>query len=232
MQRIDTIIGANFLSVSEQYTSYAKEKDQCRQCELYNCYQQVVQSEGCTQSPIFMFVGECPGNDEVEQNKPFIGKAGQRLRKELKKYRETFNKSTTIISNDNKFPSNPDSPDKCVNLWLYREINLLKPKVIITLGNRALWYVREEKGVTEYRGNWKFLNKFRAWSMATFHPSYVIRKTDKLHIEKQFEDDIKSVVDRWKNIISNDLRMSISEDEWKRQKAIAMAIAKGMINVG
>ncbi len=232
----------NFPSISELYLKYVHEKDQCRKCELYNCYNQVVQSEGCTTSPIFMIIGESPGQEESEQNRPFIGRAGQRLRKELKKYRETFNKSTTIISNvlgcrpqNNKFPDSAHTTivETCVNSWLYHEINLLKPKIIITLGSHALWYVMGDKGVTEYRGNWKFLNRFRAWSMATFHPSYIIRQSynpGHMHIEQQFENDIKSVVEQWKQLVLNDSRMSMTEDEWKKHKAIEIAISKGMMN--
>lgn len=233
---ISSVIDRNFPVISDEYRKYAQEKDLCRACKVFHSYNQVVQSEGNAINPTFMFIGECAGQDEVQQNKPFIGRAGQRLRQELRKHRLVFNKNTTIISNvlgcrpqDNKFPQDAALVDACTGSWLFREIKLLKPKVIITLGNPALVQVREEVGITGRRGSWKFLPMFRAWSMATFHPSYVLRQSHVGYIEKQFEADIKMVAENWQVIVGSDSCMAMDEEEWDRKKALAVAMKKSML---
>ncbi len=231
-----SVLNCNFPAAPKAYLDYAAEKDGCRQCDIFSHYRKVIQSEGCTTDPTFMFIGEGPGQDEVEQNRPFIGRAGQRLRKEIRKHRKVFNKETTIISNvlgcrplDNKFPKDTALVDTCVELWLFREIELLKPKVIIVLGNPALLHVREETGITNCRGGWKFLPEFRAWSMATFHPCYVLRQSHMGYIEQQFEKDIETVANDWHVVVGADRRMSMSEDQWLTKRAFDIAIKKGMI---
>lgn len=236
MMSLDLVIDRNFPSVSDEYRTYAEKKDKCRECVVFNDYGQNVQSEGCTNNPTFMFIGECGGADESEQNRPFIGRAGRRLRDEIKKHNRVFNKGTTIISNvlgcrplNNKFPKDASIVEGCADRWLYREIEMLRPKVIITLGNPALLHVREEVGITNWRGSWKFLPRFKAWSMATFHPSYVLRQSHVAYIVKQFEDDIEAVAKNWGVIVGSDPRMSMDDEEWKRHKALEIAIKKGMI---
>jgi len=233
---IDKIISRNFSHISEEYKKFAMEKDKCKFCSLYEQYEQVVQSEGNAKNPTFMMVGECPGQDEIEQGKPFIGKSGQRLREELRKYKNVFNKNTTIITNvlpcrpfKNSFPSKDNGPHKiaidnvvskncleschttlvscCINQWLRREIEILIPNIIVTLGSKALEYVRNETGVTNRRGTWKYLKEYKAWSMATFHPSYVIRcqnNDDRLDIVQDFVDDIEKVATTWHTLPHNE----------------------------
>lgn len=183
-----------------------EEKSNCQQCSLYNNYKKVVISEGNAKDPIFMIVGEGPGEEEVKQNRPFVGRAGQKLRQVLKKNRKTFNISTTLISNvlgcrplNNKFPDCESTVKTCVDLWLYREIELVKPKIIITLGNPALKYVGNMVGITKYRGKWRKLPKFNCWTFATFHPSYVLRRQDDGRTENMFCEDFETIASEWKN---------------------------------
>lgn len=227
-------LAKNFTHLSDEYIKFATEKDLCRKCELYNCYEQVIQSEGNGNNPTFMFVGECGGKDEVHQNRPFIGRAGQRLREELRKH-TTFHKDNTLISNvlgcrpqDNKFPKEESIWKNCYHLWLEREILLLQPKVIVVLGNPALAAVREQQGITFNRGTWSFLSRFRAWSFATFHPSYVIRQKKGSLVEDQFIDDIKKVAVEWGVVLESSGVMHMTSVEWKQYKKNQTLIKLGL----
>lgn len=202
-----SVISANFPEVSKSYERFALEKDKCRSCALYSIYGQVTQAEGCTHSPTFMFIGEAPGADEVEKNRPFIGAAGQRLRQELRKFPSVFNKKTTLISNvvacrpeNNKFPDH-DVANACFGLWLEQEIRLVRPKIIVALGNQPLRYIRNETGITTKRGTWKHLGKYGAWSFATYHPSYVIRqeRAKDEQVIANFEADIAELAISWQD---------------------------------
>jgi DNA polymerase len=242
---IDDILARNFTSITDNYAKFARDKSQCKKCSVFDAYKQITQSEGNAKNPIFMIIGESAGNDEVAQVRPFIGKAGQRLRQELRKYKDVFNRNTTIITNvlpcrprNNVFPRDSDGPytlhdgphdghlvkardlvSFCATNWLYREINLLQPKIIITLGSKALGCVRGDTGITSNRGSWKFINSFRAWSFATYHPSYVLRcenSEDKFYIVEDFESDIKKIAETWSSIVLDDERLNMPMKEWKK----------------
>lgn len=191
------VLNRNFPFTSDSYNKFALQKNDCKACSVYNHYSQVVQSEGNTSSPLVMIIGEAPGKDEVEQIRPFIGQAGKLLRDTLKKHHDVFNKETTLISNviacrplDNKFPISAE-PKLCCDNWLYKEIEMVKPQVIVCLGNTPLKYVMGETGITKFRGQWKHLRQFKSWAFATFHPSYVMRaiRSKNQEVIDQFEKD-------------------------------------------
>ncbi len=254
---INDVIKKNFTSLTPEYEAFARAKNDCRQCSLYECYKQVGQSEGNAKNPIFMIIGEALGADEVAQVRPFIGRAGQRLRQELRKYPETFNRDTTIVTNvlacrpqNNVFPMDSSGPYKilsgdrsgktvkgreivnfCATNWLRREVALLQPKIIITLGAKALDYVRGDSGISSNRGSWKFLDKYRAWSMATYHPSYVLRcqnDDDKFYIVDDFSNDFKNIAKSWGRLVNDDPRMNMSVEEWQRERALNIAADNGL----
>ena len=249
---MDERMNLNFSDISSNYVTFAQEKHACCRCSLYEHYKHVGQSEGNACDPTFLFVGEALGKDEVGAGKPFVGRAGQRLRLELRKYKKVFNKKSVLISNvlpcrplNNKFPKYGDKftvyPDNrkkeeksletdaqyLVNNrmkhWLHREIKITKPKVIVTLGAIPLEYVYGEKGITNSRGTWKFIPQIRAWALATFHPSYVLRcvnDPDKAYVVDMFEQDIAKVAKTWRSIVDNDYRMRLSDADWEKRMGL------------
>lgn len=247
---LELVISRNFTKISDAYRKFAIEKDACRSCSIYNSYQHVGQSEGNALKPTFMLIGEALGSDEIEQKRPFIGRAGQRLRAELRKHPKTFSKETTIISNvlccrpqNNQFPgtdfkgSIKDERTKkgfrsvggreivrhCYTSWTEKEIHLLRPKVIVTVGAKALESVRGDTGITQHRGSWKFLPAYQAWSVAIFHPSYVLRCQNdpaKQFVVDQFEEDIERIAKTWSDMVYNDPRMKLTPEEWEREIAL------------
>lgn len=243
------VLNNNFTAITDEYKQFALEKSKCTRCSIYQAYKQVGQSEGNAKDPTFLFIGEALGKDEAEQVRPFIGRAGQRLRAEIRKYPETFNKNSSIITNllscrpeNNRFPQSGSSwsihyegkksakrttsakevVSHCAESWLFREIEILKPKIIVTLGSNSLNYVRGQSGITQHRGSWLFLDRFRAWSFATYHPSYVLRcanDPNKQHVQDQFVEDISKVAKTWRHMVDGDPRMSMTEDEWVKERS-------------
>lgn len=214
---LELILKQNFPKLTAEYMQFALDKHNCRQCSLYNDYSAApIQSEGCTIKPVFMFIGEAPGAEEIGQNRPFIGAAGQRLRQELRKYPSIFNKQNTLISNvlscrpmKNKFPSANNHytvngitgcPGKvvvkhCFDTWVQREIKLVDPKIVVTIGSHSLGHIRNDKGITQHHGTWKRLEDQR-WCFSLYHPSYVLRcrnDNNMKHIETEFDADIKAL---------------------------------------
>lgn len=128
-----------------------------------------------------MFIGEGPGRDEDLQGRPFVGKAGELLDKMIQAI--GFQRQEVFIANvvkcrppDNRTPT-PDESQKCLP-YLKRQIELIQPKVIVTLGATPL---REllgvSTGITRIRGQWQRLEMLGGIPvMPTFHPAYVLRQ--------------------------------------------------------
>lgn len=220
---IDEIIKKNFYKISDQYRKFAVAKSKCQKCDMFKCYQTIVQSEGNAESPTFMICCEAPGSSEISLHRPLIGVAGQELRQTLRNF--GFTKKNTILTNvmpcrplDNKFPDNWELVSGCYRKWLYNEIYILKPKIIITCGAKALKMAVEKTAVSLYRGQWTFIPHFQAWHLGTWHPSYVCRcKNDKnkQEVALQFRDDFKKVATEWIHIY-NDRRLHMDNEQYKK----------------
>jgi uracil-DNA glycosylase len=151
-----------------------------------------------------MVVGEAPGSDEIEQGAPFVGKSGRLLRDTMNEF--GFRKENTLITNtipcrpmDNVFPSDVNLVKSCVEKWLAEEIKLTKPKIILMIGSKPLKFVAGMDGITRMRGEWMPAMGGHGLALATFHPSYVLRKqymADGPMIMELFRKDIRDVAVR------------------------------------
>ena len=155
----------------------AREASSCTLCPLAATRTQVVFSRGDPTADL-VFVGEAPGRDEDLQGEPFVGKSGQLLdrlvREEMGFERDRFYVMNTIKCRPpgNRDPL-PAEIDACSG-WFDRQLALLQPKVIVTLGNFATRVLLQTKdGITKLRGR---SYPFRGGVLIpTFHPAAVLR---------------------------------------------------------
>jgi uracil-DNA glycosylase len=168
----------------------------------------VVFGEGDVEAPV-MFVGEGPGIEEDRLGRPFVGKSGQLLDKQIAAMGLT--RETVYIANvvklraaspseewGGRLKDRPPTPEEVArNIgYLYKQIEIIRPKAIVTLGAPALKYVTASKeGITKIRGTWL---SFRGVPvMPTFHPAYVLRNyTDETR--RKVWDDLKAVLAKLK----------------------------------
>jgi DNA polymerase len=168
----------------------------CRLCPLSSLRNRAVPGEGDKKAEL-MFIGEAPGRDEDAQGRPFVGRAGQLLTKiiEAMKWRREEVFITNIVKcrpPDNRTPL-PDEVEKC-SPYLVRQIELIRPKVIVTLGKVATdVFIPGRKSMGERRG--KFVDHQGIRIMPTFHPSYVIRNEGNKEIKKMVWEDMKLVME-------------------------------------
>lgn len=151
----------------------------CTRCELHKGRTQVVPSDGDPLAQL-MFIGEAPGQAEDIQGKPFVGKAGALLNKMITA--AGWTRQSIYIANTIKCrpPENRDPTiaeiGQCA-YWLQREIELIKPKVIVCLGSPAAKTIIEPKfKITENHGKWYEINDMKC--MAIYHPAYLLRRND------------------------------------------------------
>lgn len=180
----------------------------CSVCPLSKDCNAPVPGFGSYSSGI-MFVGEAPGEVEDNEGVPFVGDTGQLLTLILN--RLDVDRKDIYITNAVKCrPEKNRTPTKeeikACQPHLLREIQWIKPKVIVTLGNPAMHSVMNDYGlkITKERGAWKKIESF-AWPIYvihTFHPSYVIRqKGDDLKLAmKQMMGDIRKAVTKWRKL--------------------------------
>lgn len=148
----------------------------CTKCSLHIKRKQAVFSDGDPESPL-MFIGEAPGEEEDRQGLPFVGRAGQLLTKLIKKM--GLERNQVYITNivkcrpENNRDPEPEEIEKC-SPYLLEQIELIKPKVIVTLGRFSGGFLTNMPlGITKYRGNWFEFKGIPV--MPTLHPSYLLR---------------------------------------------------------
>jgi len=131
------------------------EASACTRCRLHEGRTQVVFGNGNPNADL-MFVGEAPGFHEDQQGIPFVGQAGKLLDRLLAGIGLT--RADVFVANTLKCrpPGNrdpmPDEKHEC-EPWLFRQIELIRPKVIATLGNHATKQLTgKETGITRVHG--------------------------------------------------------------------------------
>lgn len=137
--------------------------------------------DGPTTSPL-MIIGEAPGEEEDKLEKPFVGRSGQLLNKMLE-YIELKREKIYITNVVYWRPSGNRTPTlqeiKLMSPIMNKQINLLKPKVILLLGSVAMKTVLPNcSGIKEARGKvYEFItdNKISIPVILSFHPSFLLR---------------------------------------------------------
>jgi DNA polymerase len=149
----------------------------CSRCKLHALgRRQVVFGVG-NPSADLMFVGEAPGADEDLQGEPFVGRAGQLLTKIIESIGLT--RDAVYIANvikcrppGNRNPE-PDEVERC-EPFLFRQIDAIKPKVIVALGKFAAQsLLKTTDPITRLRG--REYTYRDAILMPTYHPAYLLR---------------------------------------------------------
>ena len=148
----------------------------CVACPLAEGRTQVVFADGTAPADV-MFVGEAPGFHEDKQGVPFVGVSGQLLTRLLTEV--GIDRAQVVIANVLKCrpPANrdplPAEVDTCKG-WLRRQVHLVDPAVICTLGNFATrWALGPDVSITRVRGQ-RFTVSGRT-VVPTFHPSAALR---------------------------------------------------------
>lgn len=126
----------------------------CTACPLHRSARQVVPGEGSGESGIF-FLGEAPGYNEDVQGRPFVGAAGQLLDELLTGV--GLDRSKVFITNvvrhrppENRDPL-PDEVAAC-DVWLRRHFEVLRPRVVVTLGRHAMYKFFPAESISRIHG--------------------------------------------------------------------------------
>ena len=189
---------ASVPSSLERLPVLAREVSSCTKCGLSATRTQTVFSRGNAASRL-CFVGEAPGADEDEQGIPFVGRAGQLLDRMigamgLDPERDVYVCNILKCRPPGNRRPEPEEMATCIP-YLHEQLALVKPRVIVALGNTAVSALLDTKvGITKLRGQWK-LYRGQTLLMPTYHPSYLLRPSpQQVEAKRQAWEDLQLVM--------------------------------------
>jgi uracil-DNA glycosylase family 4 len=162
----------------------------CRKCDIARLRTKAVPGEGAEDAAI-MFIGEAPGWHEDQQGRPFVGPAGQFLDQLLAsiglKRQQVF--ITNIIKTrppDNRDPL-PTEIENC-RPWLDRQIELIKPRMIVTLGRYSMARYFPGKSISKIHGTAQKRDNIIYFAM--YHPAAALHQQS---LRKDIEADMLKI---------------------------------------
>lgn len=138
-----------------------------------------------------LFVGEAPGFNEDREGRPFVGRAGQLLRKSIRDLR--WQEEDVYITNivKRRPPENRDPNDEEIESYkpyLARQIEIIDPKIIVTLGRFSMNYFLPAAKIMRDQGKLFKVGKY--FILPVLHPAAALRGTS---VMKMFEESFKKI---------------------------------------
>ena len=150
----------------------------CTNCELHGTRIQTVFGVGSENADL-LIIGEAPGAEEDRKGEPFVGRAGMLLDAMLGAI--ALSRDEVYIANILKCrPPNNRDPQRdestACTPYLERQIQLLRPKVILALGRiAAQWLLQSDAPIGRLRGQKLGFGNPETPLVASYHPAYLLR---------------------------------------------------------
>ena len=168
-----------------ELSQLAEQIRACQRCRLAQTRVNAVPGEGPADAPI-MLIGEGPGFHEDRQGRPFVGRSGELLEKLLGSI--GLRRRDVFIANvvkcrppDNRDPL-PDEIEAC-RPYLERQIELIQPRLVITLGRVSMARYFPGQSITRIHGQIKQVDGVSCVPM--FHPAAALRNPQWMAAIKQ-----------------------------------------------
>jgi DNA polymerase len=197
-----------FLPPKHNLKSLREAADRCEGCPLYANATQTVFGEGSARARL-MLVGETPGDAEDKQGRPFVGPAGKLLDKLLAE--AGIDRKETYVTNavkhfkwtprgTRRLHAKPSSREIfACRPWLEKELEEIGPDLLVLMGaTAAQTLLGTSFKITKQRGQ-PFASDWAEWTMATYHPSALLRAMDLPDGEQMIENfrgDLRLVADK------------------------------------
>lgn len=165
------------MSDEEALARLAKQIVVCTKCELHRSRKKAVPGEGPTHAEI-MLIGEGPGFHENEQGRPFVGASGKFLDQLLEQAGVT--RADVWITNVVKCrpPGNrdplPDEIETCTSNYLFNQIELVNPSIIVTLGRFSMGLFFKAAKITQIHGQMQKAGD--RFVIAMYHPAAALHQ--------------------------------------------------------
>jgi uracil-DNA glycosylase len=162
----------------------------CRQCDLYQNATRAVPGTGPENAEI-MFIGEGPGYHEDQEGKPFVGAAGKFLDELFSSI--GMKREQVYIANVVKHrpPNNREplpSEIAACSLWLNRQLEIIHPKVVVTLGRHSMARFFPNKSISKIHGTAEKRNGVIYYAM--YHPAAALHQQN---LRNEIEKDMLKI---------------------------------------
>ena len=167
------------LQEAERLEALATQIRSCAQCPLHATRTKAVPGEGASSARI-MLIGEAPGREEDQRGQPFVGAAGRFLDEVLAG--SGVNRGDLFITNtvkcrpENNRPPRKREVDTCTSLYLFEQIELINPALIMLLGSVATKKLLGVNSVQEVRG--RVIEHNNRKYLAGYHPAASFYRDD------------------------------------------------------
>ena len=159
------------------WQALCKHVAECQLCELSKTRSKILFSSG-NQNTSLMIIGNAPTEEDEQKGEFFSGQAGKLLTAMLKAM--GYQRNDVYISDilkcktlENKEPS--DTQAESCAAYLLREISLLKPKLILALGNSAAQQLLKTKStMSRLRGQLHYIDGIISPIIVSYHPTYLL----------------------------------------------------------
>ncbi|MBN1374689.1 MAG: uracil-DNA glycosylase [Dehalococcoidia bacterium] len=157
-------------------TELNAEIERCKVCDLARHRTKVVPGEG-PENARLLFIGEAPGWYEDQSGKPFVGAAGQYLDQLIASI--GYKRNQVFICNVIKCrpPENRDplpGEIQACGKWLERQLELIKPRVIVTLGRYSMARYFPGESISKVHGRTKRIGGITYFAM--YHPAAALHQ--------------------------------------------------------
>lgn len=171
-------------------TELYKEISLCHQCEIAKLRTKAVPGEGAENAEI-MFIGEAPGWHEDQQGRPFVGPAGKFLDEliasiGLKRQQVYITNVIKTRPPDNRDPL-PIEISNC-RPWLETQIELIHPKMIVTLGRFSMAMFFPGKSISKIHGT--AMKQGGVSYFAMYHPAAALHQAN---LRQTIKDDMLKI---------------------------------------
>src|ERR1700687_5680302 len=164
----------------------------CRMCKLSQTRTVGVPGEGSPTAEI-MFIGEGPGFHEDQQGRPFVGAAGQLLTEMLEliglRRQDVFITNVVRCRPPGHRDPLPDELSAC-DTYTLRQVNVLEPKLIVTLGRFSMARFFPPGPMRELHGRSRDWNGMTC--LAMYHPAAILR-TPTVEMRRIYADDFSKI---------------------------------------
>jgi DNA polymerase len=163
-----------------------------------------------------LFIGEAPGFNEDREKRPFVGRAGQLLRKCIRElgWREADVYITNIVKRrppENRDP-NPEEIDS-YKPYLARQIDIINPKIIVPLGRFSMNYFLPLAKITRDQG--KLFKTGEYFILPMLHPAAALRGNEAM---KMFEENFRKIPDALKKISAEEFAEAEGPEPSKKEQ--------------
>jgi len=182
----------NNLELPNSLEELKHQAQNCHLCSLSKSRNSVVFGEGLERSRLF-FIGDSPLEQEDNEGKIFLGRSGEMLTAMIEKVLG-LSRNEVYISNLLKCRPNPnlknlEEASHTCKAYLFKEIELVQPQIIVTLGEEAYHYLTNDKSRLEtIRGS--VINYPNYKIVPTYHPNFLLKNPS---LKKEALMDLKKV---------------------------------------